>query len=37
MTSPDKKKFIVMYLIPTAVMDDWMKTDPETGKRKKRN
>jgi hypothetical protein len=30
MTSPDSKKFIVMYLIPTAVMDDWVKTDPET-------
>jgi hypothetical protein len=32
MTSPDKKKFIVMYLIPTAVMDDWKKIDPEKRK-----
>ncbi|HEY8138703.1 MAG TPA: hypothetical protein VIF61_12735 [Methylocystis sp.] len=32
MTSPDRKKFIVMYLIPTAVMDDWKKIDPEKRK-----
>lgn len=32
MTSPDKKKFIVMYHIPTAVMDDWKKIDPEKRK-----
>jgi hypothetical protein len=32
MTSPDKKKFIVMYLIPTAVMDEWKKIDPEKRK-----
>ena len=32
MTSPDSKKFIVMYLIPTAVMDDWKKIDPEKRK-----
>ncbi len=32
MSTPDKKKFIVMYLIPTAVMDDWKKIDPEKRK-----
>ena len=32
MTSPDSKKFIVIYLIPTAVMDDWKKIDPEKRK-----
>ncbi len=26
--SEGKKKFIAMYLIPTAVMEDWAKTDP---------
>jgi hypothetical protein len=25
-------KFLAMYLIPNTVMDDWMKTDPETRK-----
>src|SRR4051812_33648136 len=24
----DKQKFMVLYLIPAAVMDDWAKTDP---------
>jgi hypothetical protein len=24
------KKFLVMYLTPPAVIDDWSKTDPET-------
>ncbi len=39
MTSPDSKKFIVMYLIPTAVMDDWKKIDPgkEEGGRREIN
>jgi hypothetical protein len=26
------KKFIVLYLAPTAVIDDWAKTDPEKRK-----
>jgi hypothetical protein len=26
----DKKKFIVLYLVPVSVMADWAKTDPET-------
>ena len=29
MTSPDKKKFLVSYLIPAAVMDEWKNTDAE--------
>ncbi len=28
MSSPNLKKFTVMYLIPTAVIDGWAKTDP---------
>ena len=28
MTTSAKQKFLVLYLIPAAVMDDWMKTDP---------
>jgi hypothetical protein len=32
MTEAAKQKFIALYLIPTAVIDDWMKTDPETRK-----
>lgn len=28
MTSPTKQKFLVLYLIPTSVMEDWAKTDP---------
>ena len=30
MTDSDMQKFIVLYLIPTAVMDGWAKVDPET-------
>jgi len=26
------KKFLVLYLIPPSVMDEWMKTPPETRK-----
>lgn len=26
------KKFLVLYLVPTAVIDGWSKTDPETRK-----
>jgi hypothetical protein len=26
------KKFLVLYLTPTAVIDDWKKTDPSTRK-----
>ena len=32
MTSTDMKKFLVLYLIPASVMDEWSKTDPETRK-----
>jgi hypothetical protein len=28
MTSATKQKFLVLYLIPTSVMEDWAKTDP---------
>ena len=28
MTDDTKQKFMVLYLIPAAVMDDWAKTDP---------
>ena len=28
MTTASRQKFMVLYLIPAAVMDDWMKTDP---------
>ena len=28
MTSATKQKFLVLYLIPAAVMADWAKTDP---------
>jgi hypothetical protein len=28
MTDGAKQKFMVLYLIPAAVMDDWAKTDP---------
>ncbi len=28
MTSANKQKFLVLYLIPTSVMEDWAKTDP---------
>ena len=30
-TSP-QKKFLVLYLVPTHVMEDWAKTDPVTRK-----
>jgi hypothetical protein len=26
------KKFMILYLAPTSVIDDWKKTDPETRK-----
>jgi hypothetical protein len=30
MTEATKQKFLVLFLIPAAVVDDWAKTDPET-------
>jgi len=30
MAEPNKKKFLVLYLAPAAVLEDWSKTDPET-------
>ncbi len=30
MTDATKQKFMVLYLIPAAVMADWAKTDPAT-------
>jgi hypothetical protein len=27
--SPDMKKFLVLYLAPTTVLDDWMRKDPK--------
>lgn len=30
MTSATKQKFLVLYLVPVAVMADWAKTDPAT-------
>lgn len=32
MTDTSKKKFIAIYLVPSSVMADWAKTDPETRK-----
>jgi hypothetical protein len=32
MTSTNQKKFLVMYLIPAAVMEEWSKTDPDARK-----
>jgi hypothetical protein len=32
MTSSDMKKFLVLYLVPASVMEEWSKTDPETRK-----
>jgi hypothetical protein len=32
MANPTMKKFLVLYLVPAQVMDDWGKTDPETRK-----
>jgi hypothetical protein len=29
MTNADLKKFLVLYLVPQAVIADWQKTDPE--------
>jgi hypothetical protein len=28
MADDSKQKFMVLYMIPAAVMDDWVKTDP---------
>jgi len=30
MAEPNKKKFLVLFLTPASVLDDWRKTDPET-------
>jgi hypothetical protein len=30
MTEPTKQKFLVLYLVPVAVMSEWAKTDPTT-------
>lgn len=32
MTSSDMKKFLVLYLVPASVMEEWSKADPETRK-----
>lgn len=32
MASSNTKKFLVLYLVPVPVMDEWMKTDPEKKK-----
>jgi uncharacterized protein YdeI (YjbR/CyaY-like superfamily) len=32
MIDSNKKKFLALYLVPAAVIEDWMKTDPETRK-----
>jgi len=32
MNTSMKKKFMVLYLVPSQVMADWAKTDPETRK-----
>jgi len=32
MTSSNIKRFLVLYLVPASVMEDWSKTDPETRK-----
>lgn len=32
MANPTMKTFLVLYLIPAQVMDDWAKTDPEKRK-----
>jgi hypothetical protein len=32
MANPTTRKFLVLYLVPGHVMDDWAKTDPETRK-----
>ena len=30
MTESHRQKFLVLYLVPAAVVDEWMKTDPAT-------
>jgi len=32
MTSSNKKKFLVLYLVPASVIEEWSKTDPEKRK-----
>jgi hypothetical protein len=32
MSTSTQKRFLVLYFIPAAVMDDWMKTDPAARK-----
>lgn len=32
MKNPNLKKFLAIYLIPSSVMADWVKTDPNTRK-----
>jgi hypothetical protein len=32
MTTSPQKKFLVLYRVPTHVMEDWAKTDPATRK-----
>ena len=32
MTGSNKKKFLVLYLAPASVMEEWSKTDPDTRK-----
>jgi hypothetical protein len=32
MASSDTKKFLVLYLVPPSVIDEWKKTDPEKRK-----
>jgi hypothetical protein len=32
MTDPQMKKFIALYLVPSSVIADWAKTDPEKKK-----
>ena len=31
MTESNSKKFLVLYLVPSSVMEDWAKTDPRSG------
>jgi hypothetical protein len=32
MTSSNQKKFLVLYLVPASVMEEWSKTDPNNKK-----
>ncbi len=32
MTASNKKKFLALYLVPAAVIEDWSKTEPEKRK-----